>query len=76
MNTMVTSINDLLTTELILMLLPLVAIQLGLAIYCAVKIFREGVQNLNKWAWLAICFLVNLIGPVSFLIIGRKKDAS
>jgi hypothetical protein len=54
----------------------LVAIQLGLAIYCAVKIFREGVQNLNKWAWLAICFLVNLIGPVSFLIIGRKKDAS
>jgi hypothetical protein len=73
---MVTSINDLLTTELILMLLPLVAIQLGLAIYCAVKIFREGVQNLNKWAWLAICFLVNLIGPVSFLIIGRKKDAS
>jgi hypothetical protein len=73
---MVTSINDLLTTELILMLLPLVAIQFGLAIYCAVKIFREGVQNLNKWAWLAICFLVNLIGPVSFLIIGRKKDAS
>ncbi len=76
MNTMVTSINDLLTTELILMLLPLVAIQFGLAIYCAVKIVREGVQNLNKWAWLAICFLVNLIGPVSFLIIGRKKDAS
>jgi hypothetical protein len=71
-----TSINDLLTTELILMLLPLVAIQYGLAIYCAVKIVREGVQNLNKWAWLAICFLVNLIGPIAFLIIGRKKDAS
>lgn len=70
------SMNDLITTELILMLLPLVAIQYGLAIYCAVKIVREGVQNLNKWAWLAICFLVNLIGPVAFLIVGRRKDVS
>ena len=64
-----------LTPEILLMILPLVAIQLGLAIYCAVKIFREGVQNLNKWAWLAICFFFNLIGPIAFLIIGRKKEA-
>ncbi len=62
-----------LTTELILMLLPLVAIQLGLAIYCALKIFKEGVQNLNKWLWLVICVFPNLIGPMLFLIIGRKK---
>ncbi len=61
------------TKELILMLLPLVAIQLGLAIYCAVKIFKEGVQNLNKWLWLVICVFVNLLGPMLFLIIGRKK---
>ena len=62
-----------LTKELILMLLPLVAIQLGLAIYCGVKIFKEGVQNLNKWVWLVICVFVNLLGPMLFLIIGRKK---
>jgi hypothetical protein len=63
-----------LTKDLVLMLLPLIAIQLGLAIYCAVKIFREGVQNLNRWAWLAICLFVNLIGPIVFLIVGRKKE--
>lgn len=62
-----------LTTEIVLMLLPLVAIQFGLAIYCAVKIFKEGVQNLNRWAWLAICVFANLIGPIIFLIVGRKK---
>lgn len=61
------------TKEIILMLLPLVVIQAGLAIYCAVKIFTEGVQNLNRWAWLAICIFVNMIGPVIFLIVGRKK---
>jgi len=63
-----------LTTETVLLLLPLIAIQVGLAIYCAVKIFREGVENLNKWAWLAICLFVNLLGPVIFLIVGRKKE--
>ncbi len=63
-----------LTTDLMLMLLPLVAIQIGLAIYCAVKIFKEGVQNLNKWAWLAICLFVNLLGPITFMIVGRKKE--
>lgn len=62
------------TTDLILMLLPLAAIQIGLAIYCTVKIFREGVQNLNKWIWVAICLFVNLLGPISFLIVGRKKE--
>lgn len=61
------------TKEMILLLLPLVAIQLGLAIYCVLKIFREGVQNLNKWLWLVICVFVNLLGPMLFLIIGRKK---
>lgn len=63
-----------LTMDTILMLLPLVAIQLGLAIYCIVKIFNEGVQNLNKVAWTLICLFANLIGPIIFLIVGRKKD--
>lgn len=63
-----------LTTDLMLMLLPLVALQIGLAIYCAVKIFKEGVQNLNKWVWLVICLFVNLLGPIIFLILGRKKE--
>lgn len=63
-----------LTTDLIIMLLPPLAIQIGLAIYCMVKIFREGVQNLNRWAWLAICLFANLIGPIVFLIVGRKRD--
>jgi len=62
-----------LTTDLILMVLPLLVIQFGLAIFCVVKIFKEGVQNLNKWIWLVICLFCNLIGPVIFLIIGRKS---
>lgn len=63
-----------LTNDMLLMVLPLAVIQLGLAIYCIVKIFKEGVQNLNQWGWLLICIFANLIGPIIFLIVGRKKE--
>jgi len=63
-----------LTGEMLIMLLPLLALQLGLIIYCVVKIMKEGVENLNKWAWIAICVFLNLIGPITFLIVGRKRD--
>lgn len=63
-----------LTTDIILMLLPLAVIQFGLALYCIIKIVREGVENLNKLIWILICLLINPIGPITFLIIGRKRD--
>lgn len=63
-----------LTLDLVIMLLPLIALQVGLAVYCVLKIVKEGVQNLNKWAWAAICIFVNLFGPITFLIVGRKKE--
>ncbi|HAW70086.1 MAG TPA: hypothetical protein DCY84_08145 [Firmicutes bacterium] len=62
------------TEELILVLSPLIILQISLAVYCGTKIFKEGVQNLNKWAWLMICLFVNLIGPIAFLLAGRKKE--
>lgn len=62
------------TRELILMLLSVIVLQLGLAVYCAVKILTEGVQNLNRWVWLLICLFINLIGPITFLLVGRKRD--
>lgn len=62
------------TGETLLLLLPLAAIQLGLAAYCALRIYREGTETLSRWAWLTICLFVQLIGPIAFLIAGRKKE--
>lgn len=62
------------TKDMLLILSPLILLQLGLAVYCGVEIFREGVQNLNRWTWLFICLLVNVIGPVLFLLVGRKRE--
>lgn len=62
------------TKDTLLLLLPVVAIQLSLAAYCALKIYREGVENLNRWLWLGICLFIHLIGPILFLVLGRKKE--
>ncbi|MEA4969148.1 MAG: PLD nuclease N-terminal domain-containing protein [Candidatus Pelethousia sp.] len=63
-----------LTKDMLLILSPLILLQISLAVYCSIKIFREGVQNLNIWAWFFICLFANVIGPVLFLLVGRKKE--
>ena len=64
----------LVTKEVLLIMSPLILLQLSLAVYCGLIIFREGVQNLNRWAWLIICMFVSVLGPVLFLLVGRKKE--
>ncbi|MGI6701168.1 MAG: PLD nuclease N-terminal domain-containing protein [Christensenellales bacterium] len=62
------------TKEMLLILSPLILLQLSLAVYCGVKIFKEGVQTMSKGVWLFICLLVSVIGPVIFLLVGRRKE--
>jgi hypothetical protein len=63
-----------LTKESLMVLSPLFLLQISLAIYCGTKIFKEGVQNLNRWAWFSISLFICVIGSVVFLLIGRKKE--
>lgn len=61
------------TGELLAMLAPVVLLQLGLALYCLVQIWRKGVANLNPWLWSAIVLLLNFVGPIAYLMVGRKR---
>ena len=62
------------TGRLLAMIAPIFALQLGLAIHCVVKVLRQGTANLNKALWILIVVLVNFLGPIAFLIAGRRKD--
>lgn len=59
-------------TELLFILSPIVIIQLLMFAYCAYLISKEGVRNLNKITWLLICLLIQIIGPIVFIMLGRK----
>lgn len=57
------------------LIVPLFLIQLGLAIYAlfALKGAKK-VKGDSKLVWVFIILLVNLIGPILFLTIGRVND--
>lgn len=53
---------------------PLLIIQLILIVIALVDLIRrEEVKYLPKWGWALIILLINLIGPISYLIIGREE---
>jgi len=60
------------SVEILKLFLPLIILQTGLLIYCVVEILKKGVRNLNKPLWIAILF-INMIGPIAYLILGRKR---
>ena len=54
-------------------LIPIVVIQLGLAIAALLDLVkRERVKLLPKWAWVPVVILVNFIGPIAYFLVGRE----
>lgn len=60
---------------MILLIIPLAAIQLGLlgfALYDLVK--RNRVKGGSKLVWGLVIVFVSIIGPILYLTIGREED--
>ncbi len=65
-----------LSANLLLVLLPLVVIELGLVVFSLVDLFkpeRQVVGN-NKLIWALVIVLVGTIGPLVYLLAGRKQN--
>jgi hypothetical protein len=53
---------------------PLVIIELILLSLALIDLIRrEQVRYIPKWAWAIVIILLNLIGPILYLIIGREE---
>lgn len=61
-------------SQTLMLILPLILIQLILVVFCLVILKRDPVNYLPKWAWAIIIIFGELLGPIIFLILGRKKD--
>lgn len=62
------------TTQLVLLVLPLIAIQLGLMLF-ALKDLLEPDRTVrwgNKAIWAVIIILGELFGPLAYLAVGRQ----
>ena len=56
------------------LLIPLFIIELALLIIALVDLVRrEQVKHFPKWTWALIILLLNFIGPIAYLILGREE---
>lgn|GEM_PF-508082 len=72
----VIDINFIITEILRLLpfFIPIIIIQYGLMIFALVQLFRNEAAYLPKWGWALIIIFFGIIGPVVFLIVGKKKE--
>lgn len=68
---------DLIISEILRFLpylIPVIIIEYGLLIFAIVQCAKNEVRYLPKWGWILIIVFINIIGPIIFLLIGKKKD--
>lgn len=56
------------------LILPLLIIEITLLIIALVDLFRrDQVRYLPRWAWAVIIIVLNIIGPIVYLLLGREE---
>jgi len=56
-------------------LIPILVIQLALLVFALVDLVkRKRVKGGNKILWGAIIILIDIIGPIIYLLFGREED--
>lgn len=65
-----------LSTSQLLILLPLVLIELGLVVFSLVDLLKpeRRVVGDNKLIWALVIVVVGTIGPIVYLLAGRKQS--
>lgn len=54
-------------------LAPIIIIQLILIIVAIIDLIRIETTNGPKWLWVLIIFFINILGPILYFVIGRKR---
>ncbi len=62
-----------LVRELLPLLIPIILIDLGLMIYCLVDLWHREKTYGSKIMWVLLIVLVNLLGSILYLVIGRQE---
>jgi chloramphenicol O-acetyltransferase len=66
--------NGMTTVEIVKMLAPLIILELCLKVCCFYRLYKDKVKFFPKYIWAIIILVISTIGPLGYLLIGRKKD--
>ena len=64
------------STQTILLLTPLIVLEVGLLVFALVDLLRPERRVLgdSKLLWALVIVLITTIGPIVYLLVGRKED--
>ena len=67
--------TDLKPEQVIALLLPVVAIQLGLMVAALFDLEKDDrrVRGGNKIVWVLIVVFLNIVGPLAYFLAGREE---
>jgi len=60
-------------SNLLLILLPLLVLQLILLVVALIDLLKRQETNGPKWVWLLVILFINILGPIVYFIWGRTK---
>ncbi|MBZ9687260.1 PLD nuclease N-terminal domain-containing protein [Clostridium estertheticum] len=60
--------------EIVKLLAPIIILEVGLVVFCLYRLTQDRVRFLPKWGWALIILFIQLIGGITFLLIGRERD--
>jgi len=61
--------------EILPLILPLLAVQLGLMVYCLLdlwKFSKNKRDQQDKWVWTLVVVLFSLLGALAYLVFERR----
>jgi hypothetical protein len=62
-----------LTKDVLLALIPIIILNVALVIWCVIDwTKRDTFAYFQKYVWLIFILFIQLIGPILYLLIGRK----
>jgi len=59
--------------DMLPLLIPLFVIQIALMVIALVDVIRRERVRGNKVVWIVIIVLINVIGPIVYLLFGRQE---
>ena len=59
--------------ELLPFLVPILLLQITLLVIALVDLIRRERTRGPKWVWAIVIVVVNIIGPIVYLLFGRKE---
>ncbi len=62
-------------TSILPFMIPLILLELGLLVFALIDVVkRKHVTGNNKIVWILVIIIVNFIGPIVYLAVGRKEE--